>query len=77
MNNGTFDYLKPEKLKADVSIYYLKFIKSTTLGDPLFQQMGIPQKKISEFVDFHLRPHVEALPSHLKDTTDYLLKWNP
>jgi hypothetical protein len=36
--------------------------------------MGTPQKKISEFVDFHLRPHVEALPSHLKDTTDYLKK---
>ena len=36
--------------------------------------MGTPQKKISEFVDFHLRPHVEALPSHLKDTTDYLQK---
>jgi hypothetical protein len=23
---------------------------------------------------FHLRPDVEALPSHLKDTTDYLQK---
>jgi hypothetical protein len=36
--------------------------------------MGTPQKKISEFVDFHLRPDVEALPSHLKDTSDYLQK---
>jgi hypothetical protein len=35
---------------------------------------GHPTEKISEFVDFHLRPHVEALPSHLKDTTDYLQK---
>jgi hypothetical protein len=32
----------------------------------------IPLKKISEFVDFHLCQHVEALPSFIKDTTDYL-----
>jgi hypothetical protein len=32
----------------------------------------IPPKKISEFVDFHLRQHVEALPSFIKDTT-----WSP
>jgi hypothetical protein len=32
--------------KPDVSIYYLKFIKSTTPGDPLFQQMGITQKNL-------------------------------
>jgi hypothetical protein len=35
---------------------------------------GHPTEKISEFVDFHLRPHVEALPSHLKDITEYLQK---
>ena len=34
--------------------------------------MGTPQKIFSEFVDFHLRPHVEALPSQLTYTTDYL-----
>jgi hypothetical protein len=31
--------------KSDASTYYLKFIKSTTPGDQLFQQMGILQKK--------------------------------
>ena len=30
--------------------------------------------KISEFVDLHLQPHVNSLPSNLKDTTDYLRK---
>jgi hypothetical protein len=39
-----------------------------------FTALWYPTEKISEFVDFHLRPHVEALPSHLKDTTDYLQK---
>jgi hypothetical protein len=27
-----------------------------------------------QFIDFHLRPFVENLPSHIKDTTDYLTK---
>ena len=33
---------------------------------------GHPTEKISEFIDFHLRPFVENLPSYIKDTTDYL-----
>jgi hypothetical protein len=31
-------------------------------------------ENISEFIGFHLRPVVENLPSHMKDTTDYLKK---
>jgi hypothetical protein len=37
IDKNTIDYLKPEKPKADASIYYLKLIKSTTPGDPLCQ----------------------------------------
>lgn len=32
------------------------------------------KKKISEFVDYHLIPHVRTLPSYIQDTTDYLKK---
>jgi hypothetical protein len=35
---------------------------------------GHPTEKISEFIDFHLRPFIANLPSHIKDTTDYLKK---
>jgi hypothetical protein len=31
-------------------------------------------ENISEFIGFHLRPVVENLSSHMKDTTDYLKK---
>jgi hypothetical protein len=41
---------------------------------PIVSANGHPTEKISEFVDFHLRQHVEALPSFIKDTTDYLQK---
>ena len=35
---------------------------------------GHPTEKISEFVDLHLQPHVQNLPSYLQDTTDFLRK---
>ena len=35
---------------------------------------GHPTEKISEFVDLHLQPHVQDLPSYLQDTTDFLRK---
>ena len=70
-------YLKPDNPK--VGRFYLlpKIHKVNNPGRPIASANGHPTEKIYEFVDFHLRPHVEALPSHLKDTTDYLLKWNP
>jgi hypothetical protein len=35
---------------------------------------GHPTEKILEFIDFHLRPFVANLTSHIKDTTNYLKK---
>jgi hypothetical protein len=72
IDKNTFDYLKPDKPK--VGRFYLlpKIHKVNNPGRPIVSANGHPTEKISEFVDFHLRPHVEALSSHLKDTTDYL-----
>jgi hypothetical protein len=43
-------------------------------GRPIVSAIGHPTEKISELIDFHLRPHVEYLPSYLRDTTDYFNK---
>eukprot|EP00105_Crassostrea_gigas_P005310 XP_011418863.1 PREDICTED: uncharacterized protein LOC105322042 [Crassostrea gigas] len=43
-------------------------------GRPIISAIGHPMETISEFIDLHLRPHVEDLPSYLQDTTDYLNK---
>ncbi|XP_061186995.1 uncharacterized protein LOC133195147 [Saccostrea echinata] len=43
-------------------------------GRPIVSAIGHPTKKISEYIDLHLHPHVENLPSYLKDTTDYINK---
>jgi hypothetical protein len=51
---------------------YPKIHKANNPGRPIVSANGHPTEKISEFVDFHLRQHVEALPSFIKDTTDYL-----
>ena len=68
IDKNTFDYLKPDKPKA--GRFYL-LPKIHKVNNPVSAN-GHPTKKISEFIDFHLRLHVEALPSHLKETTDYL-----
>jgi hypothetical protein len=74
IDKNTFYYLKPDKPKVG-RFYLLPTIhKVNNPGRPIVSANGHPTEKISEFVDFHLRTHVEALPSHLKDTTDYLQK---
>jgi hypothetical protein len=72
IDKNTFDYFKPDKPKAG-RFYLLPKIHQVNKPErPIVSANGHPTEKISEFVDFHLRLHVEALPSHLKDTTDYL-----
>ena len=74
IDKNTFDYLKPDKPKVGRFYILPKIHKVNHPGRPIVSANGHPTEKISEFVDFHLRPDVEALPSHLKDTTDYLKK---
>ena len=43
-------------------------------GRPIIPSNGHPTERISEFVDFHLKPLVQTLPSFIKDTTHFLLQ---
>jgi hypothetical protein len=45
--------------------FYLmpKIHKENNPGRPIVSANGHPTEKISEFIDFHLRPFVENLPS--------------
>ena len=71
IHKNTFDYLKPDKPKAG-RFYLLPKIHSQQPQETHCFRKWAAHRQISEFVDFHLRLHVEALPSHLKETTDYL-----
>ena len=74
---NTFDYLKPNKPKAGRFYLLPKIHKVNNPGRPIVSANGHPREKIFEFVDFHLRLHIEVLPSHLKETTDYLQNFRP
>ena len=68
------EYLTPEDPKPGRFYLLPKIHKENNPGRPIVSANGHPTEKISEFIDFHLRPFVENLPSHIKDTTDYLKK---
>ena len=58
--------------------FYLlpKIHKPGCPGRPIVASNGTPTEKISHFVDYHLRPLVEQIPSFLKDATHFLQKLN-
>ena len=72
IDKNTFDYLKPDKPKAGRFYILPKIHKVNKPGRPIVSANRHPTEKFSEFVDFHLRLHLKALSSHLKDTADYL-----
>ncbi|XP_071150518.1 uncharacterized protein [Mytilus edulis] len=74
IDDKTLEYLKPENPKPGRFYLLPKIHKANNPGRPIVSANGHLTEKISEFVDFHLRQHVEDLPSHIKDTTDYLRK---
>ncbi len=43
-------------------------------GRPILSANDSPTERISQFVDFFLRPLVELLPSYIRDTTDLIVK---
>ena len=43
-------------------------------GRPVISSIGCHTERISKYVDYHLQPLNQALPSYIKDTTDFLNK---
>ena len=74
IDDKTMEYLTPEDPKPGRFYLLPNIHKENNPGRPIVSANGHPTEKISEFIDFHLRPFVENLPSHIKDTTDYLKK---
>ena len=70
----TISVLVPEETK--VSRFYIlpKIHKPGCPGRPIVSSCGSPTEGISKFIDFHLSPLVSRIPSHIKDTTDFLKK---
>jgi hypothetical protein len=67
-------YLTPKDPKPGRFYFLPKIHNESNPGRHIVSANGHPTEKISKFIDFLLRPFVENLPSHIKDTTDYLKK---
>ena len=75
IDENTFKYLTCNPNPQPGRFYILpKIHKQGNPGRPIISSNGHPTEHISEFVDFHLQPLVKTLPSHIKDTTHFLLK---
>ncbi|XP_062596387.1 uncharacterized protein LOC134257802 [Saccostrea cucullata] len=71
---NVYETLNPIDCRTGQFYLLPKIQKEGMPGPPIVSAIGHPTEKISEFIDLHLRPHVESLPSYLKDTTDYINK---
>ena len=73
IDDDTYDCIRPDAICTACRFYMLlKLHKEWIPGRPIVSANGHPTEKISEFVDYNLRPHVRTIPSFIQDTTDYL-----
>jgi len=64
--------MPPDNAKL-ARLYFLKKIHKTPPGiRPIVSSCGSPTEYISEFVDYWLQPHMQSLPSYIKDTTQLI-----
>ena len=71
----TLKYLSSNSEPKAGRFYILpKIHKQGNPGRPIISSNGHPSERISEFVDYHLKPLVQTLPSFIKDTTHFLLQ---
>ena len=45
-------------------------------GRAVIFNRGKPTEKVSEFLDYHLKPTMQSAKSYIKDTSDFLRKLN-
>ena len=74
IDDKALEYLLPEYPKPGRFYLLPKIHKEGNPGRPIISANDHPTEKISEYVDFHLRPFVKELPSYIQDTTDYINK---
>ena len=74
IDEKTLQYLLPDNSKPGRFYLLPKIHKEGNPGRPIISANQHPTEKISEFIDYHLRPFVNKLPSYIQDTTDYINK---
>ena len=68
------DILKITNVKAPHFYITPKVHKKDIPGQPVVSSIDCHTNKLSKFVDHYLQPHAKALPSYVKETTDFINK---
>ena len=66
--------LKPANSRTPLFYMLPKIHKANNPGRPVVSSVNSHTEKISAYVDEYLRPLAENLPSHVRDTTDFILR---
>ena len=74
LDKETMKCLLSEEMRTSLFYILPKIHKPWNPGRPIVSSCGAPTEEISLFVDYHLAPLVNTLPSYIKDTTDFLVK---
>ena len=74
INNKTKQYLIQSDVKPGRFYILPKVNKPGNPGRPIVSSNSHPTERLSHFIDYHLQPLVQKLPSFVKDTNDFLNK---
>ena len=79
INNGNLDMdtgqlLRPANSRTPIFYMLPKIHKPNNPGRPVISSVNSHTEKLSAYVDEFLRPLAQALPSHIRDTTDFIIR---
>ena len=70
----TGQLLRPANSRTPIFYMLPKIHKPNNLGRPVISSINSHTEKLSTYVDEFLRPLAQALPSHIRDTTDFIIR---
>ena len=78
INNGDLDMdtgqlLRPANSRTAIFYMLPKIHKPNNLGQPFISSINSHTEKFSAYVDEFVTPLAQALPSHIRDTTDFIV----
>jgi len=76
INEKTHAYLNPTESRTPQFYCLPKIHKENNPGRPIVSGNNSPTENLSKFVDKHLRPLVQNVPTYIQDTTHFLRKLN-
>ena len=74
MTLKTANSLLEEKIKTPEFHLFSKIYKTNNPRRPVISSINCHTSRISEFVDYYLKPEVKKLKSYVIDTTDFIKK---